>query len=459
MPFAVRNFDGVLEVLVAAAGGRFPNANLSRFSDFNKRLRVVALGLADASYNLRQAQLDVMPDTAEGEFLVRHGNVWGVAQKGAVGSAGDSVLRVTGVAASVVPVFEPLTHTPSQLLFETRSGGVIPAAGFLDVDIAALSTGIGTNLEQDQELTFDTPPAGIDAAARVLFDLEGGLDIESDPDYQARILDRIGEPELGGSRADFEKWVLEAADFVATAYVYPTRNGLGTVDLVGLKTGRGTARLLSLGERTTIFNAVELLRPVGATIRVLEVLAELTDVEFTIIPETGTAFVFDWDDVTPPVILTYVDGTRVLTFDAARPASMQVGDRLTLDDPLSDGSESVIEQLDGTDAVILVEALGFAPTPTNVVYSGGPLVEPVRLNILALFDALGPANPDASAYGPWEGNLRVSNLFEAVQTTPGVLDSVVLDPLVTVEAADPAFPANTTVGLLIPQKILVRRFH
>ena len=459
MPFEVRNFDGVLEVLVASASGRFPEHNISRHGDFNKRLRVVALGLADASYNLRQAQLDVMPDTASGDFLDRIGAIWGVIRKGAVGSAGDSAYRVFGDVAATVPSLEPMTHGPSGLTFETRSGGAIPASGFLDVDIAAISTGVGTNLEKDQELQFDSTPADLEQAGRILFDLTGGLSEESDANYQARILDRIGMPELGGSRADFEKWVLASAAFVATAYVYPNRNGPGTVDLAALKSGSGTARILSAGERTTVLDFVETLRPVTATIRVLETIVEITDVEVQVRAENDASFNFDWDDATPPTILTYVGGTRTLTFAADRPVSMAVGDRLTVDDPLSDGSQFVIEQFVSTDAVILAEDLGYAPTATNPVYSGGPLVKPARDNILALFDALGPANPDAGSYGPWEGNLRLSNLFETIQTTPGVLDSDVIDPVATVEAADPVFPGNTSVGLLIPGKTIVRRWH
>ena len=459
MPFSVRTFSDSLEVLIAAASGRFPTKNLSRFRDFNKRLRVVALGLADASYNLLQAQLDVMPDTATGEFVTRHGNIYGVAAKGAVGSAGDSVYRVFGDVGATVPNLEPLTHAPSGLQFETRSSGVINAQGFLDVDIAAISLGIATNLEADQELQFDSTPVNLQQAGRILEDLENGRDTESEADHQARILDKIGRPRLGGARQDFEQWVTESAAFVSTAYVYPKRNGSGTVDLVALKSGRGTARLLSLGERTTVFDAVELLRPVTATIRVLEVVAEPTDVTFKVRPESDASFVFDWNDVTPPTIASYVGGTKTLTFQATRPTSMQAGDRIIIDDPLSDGREFEIDQLSGTTAVILVDDIGFAPTVASPVYSGGPLVAPARDRILALFDALGPSNPDSKAYGPWEGNLRTSNLFETVQTTPGVLDSDPDTPLVTVEASDPTFPANTTVGLLIPRKTIVRRWH
>lgn len=459
MPFAVRTFNDVLEVLVAAASGRFPTRNLSRFGDFNKRLRVVALGLADASYNLKQAQLDVMPDTSTGDFLERWGVIYNTPKKGAVGSSGDSAYRVFGDVGATVPSLEPLTHAPSGLQFETRSGGLIGASGFLDVDIAAISTGVATNLEEDQELQFDSTPVNLQQTGRLIADLENGLDEESEADHQSRVVDAIGEPKLGGARADFEKWVLEAAAFVATSYVYPNRNGPGTVDLAALKAGRGAARVLSLSERNTIFNAVEALRPVTATIRILETTTEDTSVEVQIKPETNSLYTFDWDDSTPPEVLSYVGGTRTLTFQAARPADMGVGDRITLEDSGGDGREFEIEALSGSDAVVLTEDLGYIPAALSDVYSGGPLVTPVRNAILAFFDALGPSNPDAAAYGPWEGNLRLSTLFETIQTVEGVLDSDIISPIATVEADDPVFPANTSVGLLVPDQILVRRWH
>lgn len=460
MPFEVRSFDDVLEFLVAAASGRFPNSNTARHGDFNKRLRVVALGLADTSYNLRQAQLDVMPDTASGNFIDRHGAIWGVTRKAAVGGSGGTAYRVFGDVGATVPVNEPLTHLPSGLGFETTSGGVIPAAGFLDVDLAATSTGVKTNLEADQELNFDSTPVNLEQAGRILKDLTGGKDRESDADYQARILDRIGAPELGGARSDYEKWLLEAADYVATGYVYPNRDGKGRADLVGLKAGRGTTRLLDAGERTTVFNYIDPLRPVTAIIRILETLAEPTDVEVRVRPESSTAYVFDWDDSSPPTVLAYTPATRTLQFAAARPTSMAIGDRLTIDDsPNSDGAEFTIEALSGADSVVITEDLGYTPTVASPVYSGGPLVSAVRANILDLIDNLGPSNPDTSGYGPWEGNLRVPVLFEVVQTTPGVLDSDVIDPAATVEATDSLFPANETVGLITPQQILVRRWH
>ena len=125
----------------------------------------------------------------------------------------------------------------------------------------------------------------------------------------------------------------------------------------------------------------------------------------------------------------------------------------------STGKEFVIEAIDGGDPLkfTLVDDLPFAPVVADPIYSGGPITADIRNAVVALFDALGPANPDATSFGPWEGNLRLSNLFETIQTVDGVLDSAILDPVANVEATDFQFPDDTKVELLIPGKILIRR--
>ena len=98
----------------------------------------------------------------------------------------------------------------------------------------------------------------------------------------------------------------------------------------------------------------------------------------------------------------------------------------------------------------------FSPTVSSNVYSGGPITEAVYDAIVDMFDDLGPANPVGRSYGTWQGSVRLSRLFETVQTVPGVLDSTIVTPLVNTEPEDPAYPENETVALLIPGKVIIR---
>lgn len=459
MPFELPSFDEMRTLMLASWSGRFPNAALSRHHQNYKLVSVFALGVVDNHYHIRQVGLDLMVDTAEGEMLRRHGKIWGVEAKGASGSTASDALRVVGDVGATVPVNEALVHPASGLRFETRSGGTIPAGGFLDVDIAALDTGAVTNLEVGEELQWETTPTGLESSARIVVELENGQDNELEDAHRTRLLNRLQQPATGGNRNDYEQWVLESAAYVDYGYVYPNRYGLGTVDVAALKSGSGSARLLDAGDRDTVLDYLDVKRPVSATVRVLEVIAAEVDVEVTIVPESDPAYVFDWDDSTPPTVSSYNAGTRTLTLSAARPVGMTVGDRIIIRNAASDGRQWVIESLSSTDAVVLTEALDFTPSASDPVYSGGPLVTPVRDAIIALIDGLGPANPDDSRYGPWEGNLRRSALFEVVQTTAGVLDSTVVAPASNVEAEDLPYPGDGQIELLVPGQILVRQAH
>lgn len=458
MPWPIPSFAETRDFLIAAFSSRFPNKNVNKHGGIYKRQSVVALGLTDAHYHIRQVGKDVMPDTADTfEMQDRHLGIWGVDRKGAVGASRSLALRVFGTVAAPVPAFEPMVHVASGLTYETRSGGVIGAAGHLDVDVAAISTGEVTNLEAGEQLQFSATPPGLKANARITLELKNGIDQEGVPDAGDRLLARIRKRGGGGNRDDFEAFVLEAADYVATAYVYPHRHGAGSVDLAALKKGSGSARLLDASERQEVFDHVNPIRLVTGTPRVLEVTILDVDLDLVILPEADPAYAFDWSDATPPVVSGYVSATRTVTFADDRPVDMAVGDRISFEDPLLLGKQYVIESLSGTDAVVLTEDAG--AIAAGNAYAGGPLVEPIQARAQALFDALGPSNPDSKSYGNWESNLRHSNLFERVQTTEGVLDSQIIAPAgPVVEPDDPAWPADTTVELLALRRNLVRSY-
>ncbi len=264
-------------------------------------------------------------------------------------------------------------------------------------------------------------------------------------------MNRIQEKARGGTANDWEQWTLESSDAIATAYVYPNRNGNGSVDIAALYAGSGSPRLLDGTARTNLLAALNALRSVTATARVLQVTAQSQDVEVIVTPESDPQWAKDWDDSTAPVVSTWTAGTRTLVFTSTRPASMQPGHRLVIVG--TSGEPLVIESLSSTNAVVLVDAKGQTPVATSAVYAGGALTDPVRNAILALFDSLGPR---VGGYGGgWTGSIRISNLFETVQTTDGVLDSTMVNPVATVEPTPETYLNDTSVGLLIPGSIIV----
>jgi uncharacterized phage protein gp47/JayE/uncharacterized protein YuzE len=454
--------DEMHEFLLALAGGLFPDLDLSQGSDGWLWHKTQAAGVTDNHAHVDATENDLMPDTAEGDMQDRWGAIRGVQRKGATGARKADALRVFGTALTVVDVGEELTHS-SGLRFQTSSSDIIGPDGFVDVDVAALDVGSATRLSKGETLTFLNTPAGLEDNAELQIDLdEDGEDQESAGAYRNRILSRFKNPPLGGAAEDYVQWALENLG-VASAYCYPLRRGLGTVDVAFLHAGSGTARVPLAPEIAEVQAVIDTKRPVSVkAFRVLQVEAEAVDVELLVTPDGQPEHEFDWDDSVVPTVTAWDPVTRTLQFNAL-PASVKPGDRIIFKNPATAGNtgrERVVESLAGGNDVILeVDENGDTPVVGTEIFSGGPLVATVRAAIIGLFDSLGTANPDVKRYGAWDGNLRPGGIFKVANVLEGVLDTELVAPAAMVEAEDPAYPNDESVGVLVYGRVLVRRAH
>jgi uncharacterized phage protein gp47/JayE len=423
-----------------------------------KWLRTFAAGCAGGFANLNALVSDLFPNSAEGTLLRLWAKAKGLVIKSATGARKSKALRIFGTATTVVPTEQIFTHA-SGLRFQNTSSDVVGPGGYVDVDVAALDTGAATRLNAGETLTFAVSIPGLQEAAKLVLDLdEDGSDAETDGDLQARLAKRFSDPPRGGSIADYVAWALEVTG-IANAYVYPLRRGWGTVHIAALHKGSGSDRMLSSPEVADFSNALNLRRPVGMRgFLALDTVAQTVNVEHLIITDGSPDHEFDWDDTTPATVTAWDPALRKVTF-ATRPDSMKAGDRITFAGGAS-GKERVVDALSSTDAVILtVDESGDTPLAPDTAYSGGPLVQPVREAIIALGSSLGTANPDSKRYGTWEGNLDPGAIDTASRSVAGVRRANTTSPAALVEAADPAFPNDNPINLIILGRILVREQH
>jgi uncharacterized phage protein gp47/JayE len=173
--------------------------------------------------------LQFLPDTAETEWLDRHGNIWLVNADGTVGrkqaTLATGTATVTGVVGSTVPAGTTLTSAAEigyEVLAQTTVGST-PTP----MPIRALDPGSAGNLATGDTLPFDIAPNGVDKDA-VVVSLYGGTDMETDDELRARILFRIREPPMGGDKTDYEQWAL-AVPGVTRAWASPLEQGMGSV--------------------------------------------------------------------------------------------------------------------------------------------------------------------------------------------------------------------------------------
>lgn len=217
------------------ADANVPNSVLRVMSDNQGALCHLALQYVD------WLSLQLLPDTAETEWLDRHGDIWLV---NADGSSGRKTATLTAGTANfqgiidgtVVPAGTQLqsavgmpagSDSPYQVVtYETLEDITTSAFSPVHGPIRALDPGAFGNLPADSALSISTPVAGVSLTVTVVA-LTGGADTETDEQLRARILQRIQNPPMGGSEADYVAWAL-AVPGVTRAWAAPEQ-GIGTI--------------------------------------------------------------------------------------------------------------------------------------------------------------------------------------------------------------------------------------
>jgi uncharacterized phage protein gp47/JayE len=175
--------------------------------------------------------LQLLPDTAEQEWLDRHGDIWLVNADGSTGrkaaSFSTGTATITGVAGTVVPANTQLNYGSTQAGYETTAFVTLAQSqADTPVSIQALDPGSAGNLDAGTTLSISTPVIGLNGTATVVA-LETGTDEESDDDLRIRVLERIRQPPMGGANYDYVAWA-KAVNGVTRAWAN-VEMGIGTV--------------------------------------------------------------------------------------------------------------------------------------------------------------------------------------------------------------------------------------
>ena len=222
----------------------------------------------------------VIPETAEGEYLEAWATTFGVTRKAATFAAGDVIF--TGADASTIPTGTAL-QLPDGTEYTTTADGVI-AAGVATVPVTVGPAGSAGNVENGVTLTLTSPVAGVDGTATVDA-ITGGADVETDEALLARLLARIQTPPRGGSAADYKNWALEV-EGVTRAFVFPLRYGAGTVGVTFVRDGDADL-VPDAGEVQAVQDYIEARRPVTADVTVFAPVPVEIDLTIKLQPNTA----------------------------------------------------------------------------------------------------------------------------------------------------------------------------
>lgn len=321
--------------------------------------------------------------------------------------------QVTGVVGTLVPAGTQATDPSGQITVALVSAVTIPLSGTITGTFNSQVTGAASNLPINTVLRWVAPPVGCNPTVTLSVALSGGYDEESDLDLVGRLIRHLQNPPGGGRASDYREWGETATDAngkllgVTRAYVYPHRNGIGSVDVVITQKGSGTSRdpgatiaaqvLTYINDRKIATDTARVIRPyfpAGQSIRMW----------VAIVP--GAAYYnFDWDDSFAQAINTYSAVAPTIVLVGATPP-------VALKNAINNGSQPRIQVgITGFPIPQIRRALAYAdntpgagfstltlnsPLPAGgvsfaICCAGSSAVEPIAQAVMDYVNSIGPS--------------------------------------------------------------------
>jgi uncharacterized phage protein gp47/JayE len=275
MAFVRPTLDTLRRDARAAFEARLPGADAGlRFSVLSILSDVVAAQTHLTFGHLDWIARQVIPDTAEADFLDRWCGLVGLSRRVATQAAGNVTL--SGSPTVVVPSGTRITRADGTA-YVTTASATIGGGGTAVVGVEAEAGGDAGNAPAATTLTLSEAIVGVSGVVVVASGgLSGGAGAESDESLRARLVARLSTPPQGGAASDYVAWALSVPG-VTRVWVEPQGRGPGTVDVYFVMDGRTDIIPLS-GDVAEVQAYIEPLRPVTASVLVIAPVADPLDI-------------------------------------------------------------------------------------------------------------------------------------------------------------------------------------
>lgn len=218
------SYDGFLSQL---RGGfeREAKCLVDDASDTGIKFKLLASELARLEELLAYYKLQIFPDTAEGEFLLKHGELHGIIPKEAAPAKGNVTFTCkTAVTENLtIPAGTLCASSKGEgLLFRTTEDRVIEQGKtYATVPVEATESGADTNLAPHLLDILVTPIPGVsqvDNSQR----LDGGADAESEESLRKRVVESYSKVSNGANLAYYEQFARSIPGVQFAKAVYTT---------------------------------------------------------------------------------------------------------------------------------------------------------------------------------------------------------------------------------------------
>lgn len=282
MPFSRPSLPALINQVRADMLQRLGLDEPLRRADAEVFSRVLAAGVHGLYGHLEFLSRQVMPDTAESEYLDRHAATW-LPEGRKPASAATGSVTFTVLPGAVIPAGTQLQSLDGVAYATTADAtGTAPT---YTAPVQAVAPAEASNRPTGQALSLVSPVAGVQPTATAGA-LSGGSDVESDDALRDRLLARIRRPPQGGTNDDYIGWTLEVAG-VTRAWCTQLAPGSAEVIVRFVRDADVSGLIPDSGEIATVQAYLDARRPVTAQVTVLAPVA--APINFTVddlLPDT-----------------------------------------------------------------------------------------------------------------------------------------------------------------------------
>lgn len=236
MPFSIPTLNRLINRAKSDIESILNNGAVYLRRSFETATAYALGGLAHTMHqHLRFIADQILPDTAEEEFLVRKAELHLGPNARLPATAASFPILVTGTIASTpIPVTSRWTR-PDGKVYAPDGAYALPGTPPYEVSVTVVADDAGEdgNTVPGVTMTIVVPIGGVDSEATVEgsdFDpIGGGSDIETIEALKARLIEHLQNPPKGGGSGDYVSWAKASSSSVTRAWEVPNGLGAGTV--------------------------------------------------------------------------------------------------------------------------------------------------------------------------------------------------------------------------------------
>lgn len=282
MPFTTPTLQEQIDQAEAELAARLGVGPLPRRSVLRVIARVMA-GLSNSAHgHLEHISRQVLPDTAEAEYLERHATLRGLSRKAATFAGGT--VKFSGTEGSTIPATARIQRADGAI-YETQAALTLPASGEATVTVLAEFPGLAGNSAVGTEFTTQAAYPGVSSTVTATTALEGGTDQETDSELRARVLTAWRERPQAGTEEDYVAWALEAAG-ITRAWAEGNTPQLGFVTVWIVADANTPTIAATASQIAEVEGIIAIRRPITARPRVLVPSLVPLDLTLSISPDT-----------------------------------------------------------------------------------------------------------------------------------------------------------------------------